>query len=107
MSDGKKTVVSLAGTGADLNVTLGFIPHYVKILNATTRTELNFDQADAVNTKGIAVGADGVKTSSANGVVVTDADSDFKGFVLAAGANVNVVANPLVIEAGLYDYITY
>jgi len=104
----KETQVVVAGTGATLNVELGFIPDAIEVLNATDRTSVIYSAFDTVNTSGVDVSALGAKTkaaSAAAGLAVSDNDSAFRGFTIGASASVNTDTNVLVITAKLLDYV--
>lgn len=100
------TAVVLGGAAQDIE--LGFTPDFVKILNATDRTELVYNSGDTVNTYGMAIGATGTKAkaaAAANGLKAKDITySSGKGITVGASATVlDTTADVLVIEAGFYD----
>lgn len=96
------TAVTLGGAAQSFE--LGFTARKIRILNATDRTELIFDDIDTVNTFGLTVGATGTKAKAADadhGLVLTSGDHDTKkGFTLGKDAVVlDTTADVLVIEA--------
>ena len=100
-----KTILKeVTGTGASLDIELGFTPEFVKITNVVTRTALEYNSKDTSNALGIAIAAAGTRTSAAAGVTALETDKDTsKGIVLAAAATVNVNTNLLLVEAGFYQ----
>ncbi len=102
---GKITQMVVVATGAAMDVTLGFIPHQVKVENMATRTSIEASAMDTVNTKGVAVSAAGAKTSPANGITMSGHDSSFRGFTLAAAATVNAADDKLLVTATAFDYV--
>lgn len=89
---------NFAGTAAAIHVSLGFQPDFVKIVNATSRTELVYSGKDLVNTDGgIAIAADGTKTKASAGVTVMDNSAG----VQAPASN---TAYLIKVASGTYDY---
>lgn len=92
---GSAQVLSLSGTGAALNVELGYTPRYVKVVNATTLVQHEWfdDMADGTS---VATAATGARTlNGANGISKYPgvAGSNSRGVTIgtAAGASGDVL----------------
>lgn len=81
---------SVTGTGAAINVALGFIPDHVRVVNDTAGAALEAfgDMTDGHAYKRVAAGT-GTKITS-NGISDYSADGAAKGFTIGADADVNV-----------------
>jgi len=99
---------TVEGTGAAINITVGFIPKIVKVINIDGDAVLmwNDQMADAAGYKiltGIDDSADTVSIHqliSSNGITPIDGDHDTKsGFTIGADADVNVNGETIVWEA--------
>lgn len=98
----------VTGTGATINVELGFTPDFVRVLNATDRKEVVWDTNDEVNTHGMDIAAAGDKTAAATAaaglaVYAGSAATYSKGVTIGATASVNTNTNKLIVIAGCYD----
>jgi len=99
-----------AGTGADLNIPLGFVPDHVKIINATT-FDVNEMWADSATIKinQQMDASDGVVTTDTDGILMyagndgSDGNAKAaKGITLDASALSNVNEKVLVVIAETY-----
>lgn len=91
-------VGSFTGAGAIVEVTCGFKPRYIKLINLTDRItqEWTYDMA-ATHTLNTA--ADGTMTDDTGSLLVAKGGADgYRGFAVAAAAAVN---------AKLYHYIAF
>lgn len=88
------TVVgSVVGTGAAINVLLGFKPDFVRVVNVTDGAELFRFRGQT----GVTIAATGARTVQAG---LTDYEgADGEGFTIGAVAAVNVDTETLVYEA--------
>ena len=97
MFKGQMASGSLTGTGAAINVALGFTPTYVHIRNRTSRDELTWDSGMTAGhgTKRVAAGT--ATAITANGISpYAGADgSTGKGFTIGTDADINVNAELL------------
>lgn len=98
-----KVTKVVVGTGAELDIPIGFQPDSVSILNVSTRESVVFNSYDSVNTFGIGIGVDGLRTkaaTAADGVVLYEGDKDNSdGVTLGDAASVNVLDDELLVEA--------
>lgn len=87
---------AITGTGAAINVPLGFTPTYVEIQNITSRDELKWfkTMAAASGVKRVAAGTGSLIT--ANGVSPYVGTGEISpGFTIGADADINVAAELL------------
>lgn len=120
----RKVIGTTIGTGATLNVEVGFKPDKVSLYNKTTRTKLDCSftrvtlgedgvgggkvHTETVTGHGMNTAADGVRAamvSAAAGLAqYAGADgSAAKGFTIGATATPNVDTNVIVWEAEQFD----
>lgn len=118
----KKVAGIVTGTGAALNVEVGFKPSKVTITNKVTRTKIECifttvtsavadvngvkQHTETVTASGIATDAAGARTVMTAGHLAQYAGADgseAKGFTIAAAATPNVNANDIVWEAEMFD----
>ena len=92
------------GTGAIMEIPLGFIPDAVEITNVVTRTRLIYSVNDTENSKGIAITAAGASSKASAGVTLSVTDDNYRGFSLKAAAAVNVNGNDMLVKATMFDY---
>lgn len=80
---------SFTGAGAAVDVTLGFVPRRVHLINVTDRIEQMWQEGMAATTvlNRDAAGAGTANTGSL--IVPTDSTDSFRGFTIAAGAAVS------------------
>lgn len=92
------TVVgSVMGTGAAINVVLGFKPDHIEIINDTSSASLEKFRGSANTTKTVAAGTRTTVTGAAG---VSDySGSTGEGFTIPADANVNVAAQLIRYKA--------
>jgi len=97
----KDTVTgTIAGTGAAINISLGFVPSYVKVQNISSATLEsmewwdNMPAANAIKTAGTTTVTRAKLTS--NGISPYDVLSAPDGFTIGADADVNVATETLV-----------
>ena len=102
---GKEVTTIVAGTGAAIEIDLGFPPESIEVLNVITRTKLVFNRFDTENLLGVAYAAAGTATKATAGIVLGDILADDKAFTLAAAATVNANGNDLQITAKQQDYV--
>lgn len=80
---------SFTGAGAAVDVTCGFIPRRVHLINVTDRIQQIWQEGMAATTV-LNIAADGTATADTGTLVEpTDRDDTFRGFKIAAGAAVN------------------
>lgn len=82
-------VGSFTGAGADVEVTLGFKPRYIKFINLTDRTiyEWTWDMAATHTLKTVAAGT---VTDDTGGILVAKGGADgYRGFLVLAAAAIN------------------
>lgn len=84
---------SLTGTGAAINVVIGFIPKHVKLFNVTTAAQIEWmdGMPAAAGIKTVTAGAQTYITS--NGVSKYESSSFGAGFTIGADAALNVSTN--------------
>lgn len=83
---------SFTGAGEAVDVTLGFVPRRVHLINVTDRIEQIWQEGMAATTT-LNIAADGTATANTSSLVVpTDSSDTFRGFQIAAGAAVNAKA---------------
>lgn len=87
---------TVEGTGAALNVTVGFIPRYVKVINidGDATMEWNSNLADGEGFKDLPTGVMALMASA--GITPTDPNSSVLGFTLGADSDVNVSSETLI-----------
>jgi len=91
---------SITGTGAAINVPLGFAPTLVRIRNRTSRDELTWDSAMTAGhgTKRVAAGT--ATAITANGISpYAGTDIASVGFTIGTDTDINVTAELLFYEA--------
>lgn len=101
----------VTGTGATLNVAIGFKPDWVRVTNVTSKTMIEWKASDEdlANEHGMnTAAADGARTVSASaaaGIAVYSGVSGTtsEGFTIGASAVPNVNTNVLSYEAGTFD----
>lgn len=81
-------VGSFTGTGADVEVTCGFKPRYVKLINITDRTvyEKTSDMVAANSLKQVAAGT---LTDDAAGILLKGSQDSYRGFFVPAAIAIN------------------
>lgn len=91
MFKGHMAMGSITGTGAVINVELGFTPQYVHIRNRTSRDELTWDDAMTAGhgTKRVAAGTATAITSGGISPYAGSAGSAAVGFTLGTDADIN------------------
>ena len=106
---------AVASGGVAQNFELGFTPAWVKIVNATDLTKIEYNSDDTVNTAGIAYTASGTASSATAGsgtgisaytgtAQVGETPPVGKGITVAGTAAVmDTTGDVLIIEAGFYD----
>lgn len=111
MFKGNFAAGSVTGTGAALNVELGFEPSYVRVVNISNATTASLEwiegMAAANAIKEIEIVDSGTTALSSINVVTTDGISRYagaistaaKGFTIGADAHVNVSGNTLAYIA--------
>lgn len=82
---------SVTGTGAAINVSVGFVPDYVKVINDTAGASIEWfsGMTDGHGYKRVAAGT-GTKITSGGISDFTGSSTAGEGFTLGADADVNV-----------------
>ena len=106
-------VTSTGSGGADINVSLGFVPDFVELTNQTTRIQILWSRGDATNTAGISVAAAGTRATISAGEGVSlltgssgdqDAAGTPNGITIDAASVVNATASQVIeIKAYMAD----
>lgn len=81
---------SFTGAGADVDVTLGFKPRLLKVINITDRTTYEIT-SDMVATKALKTVAEGTMTDDTAGILLRDGQSSagYRGFLVPAAIEIN------------------
>lgn len=105
MHKGHMVSGAITGTGAAINVQLGFVPEVVRIRNKTSGDSLEWSNSDGDGgTKRLAAGtASQVTTAAGVQAYNGTAAGDSAGFTLGTDADINVNAESLVYEAWSAD----
>lgn len=82
---------SFIGDGTDMQVTCGFLPRYLKLVNLTdlTEYEIFMDMAAGVALKTISTG---VRTNDASGILRKGSADGYRGFFVPLAININAKA---------------
>lgn len=86
-------VGSFTGAGADVDVTLGFKPRYIKLINLTDRTTYEIT-ADMVASHALKTVAAGTTTDDTAGILLRDGQSSagYRGFFVPAAIAITAKA---------------
>ena len=109
----KQTSLIVTGTVAALEVSVGFIPDRIEVLNLSSRAVLEYNRFAAEiagQLGGQTISAAGARTlipTKAAGVTLPDHLDELKGFTLGAAAAcaVNVTDGQLLVTAYQEDYV--
>lgn len=101
MFKGNRRVLSVAATGAAMNVQLGFTPNEVYIFNRTTGASIRWlgSMPAAAGIKTVTAGTQTYITANGVTAYAGSNGADSAGFTLGADANVNASGNTLDIVA--------
>jgi len=82
-------------TAAAVTLDIGFRPRYVKVVNETDRTMIEWFEGMA-DAEGIVTVAAGTRTLvTANGITISGDTDTYKGFIFGLDTNVNVVSKQI------------
>ncbi|HYI43199.1 MAG TPA: hypothetical protein VD768_06220 [Sphingomicrobium sp.] len=95
MSNPQTHVGTVTGTGAAINVPIGFQPDYVLIYNAVTGAKIEWFRGMAAASAIKTVVAGDITVAATNGVSALDSKTAGEGFVIGADAQVNVTGNAI------------
>ena len=95
MSNPQTHVGTVEGTGAAINIPIGFQPDYVRVVNVESADTMEWFRGMA-NASGIKTVAAGTKTLPvANGISALNSKTSGEGFVIGADADVNVAGETI------------
>ena len=101
MHKGHNTTGSIVGTGAAINVSLGFIPEWVEVLNVTTigGIEWHAGMGNGFGLKTISTGVRTVITTLGISAYAGVEGGAGQGFTIGADAVINVATNVIYWRA--------
>jgi len=85
---------TVEGTGSEIEITLGFIPNYVRLFNIDGVAILEWTP-DMGAGKGLKIadsgtGATDIELISSGGVTISSSSDDFRGFKIGTDSDINV-----------------